>query len=305
MMRDRVFISYSNEDEKWLKLLRKHLNPFEKKGLFVWSDRDIRPGQEWLAEIDESLDRVKVAVLLVSADFLYSDFIQNQELPRFLKAAELNQITILPVLISDCAWKVTEIVKFQSPFNPKLPLNSLVEHERDEALVIIARKINEAWENPVWSLSLPENRESSAALKAIRQLPAQVAPTTTENGDLAVPDTCRAGDSITLLAAIDQLADLLADSIGKSSQRDDIMRSLKLTGHIGRDICRNVDRRDSPKADYQQILQTCIEYQDQGSIQLMAEVCLRQLGSRSSSKLIDNAFKLLMNIQAPDRSNNG
>ena len=72
-----MFISYSNEDIEWLKLLRKQLKPLEKKGLNVWSDRDIIPGQEWLTEIDKSLDRVKVAVLLVSANFLDSDFILN------------------------------------------------------------------------------------------------------------------------------------------------------------------------------------------------------------------------------------
>jgi hypothetical protein len=222
-----------------------------------------------------------------------------------LRAAQLGQVTILPVLISDCLWDETDIGKYQSPINPNQPLNSLVLHKREQALVKIARAINAAWEKPFRSLPLPEDGESSAVLKAICRLPDQDAPTTTESIDLAVPDTCRADDPITLLAAIDQLADLLADSIGGASQRDDVMRSLKLTGHTGRDICRNVDRRDSAKADYLQILQTCIEYQDQGSIQLMAEVCLRQLGSRSSSKLIDHAFTLLLNVQALARSANG
>jgi hypothetical protein len=172
-MRDRVFISYSNEDEKWLKLLRKHLSLLEKKGLKVWSDKDIIPGQEWLAEIDNSLDHVKVAVLLVSANFLDSDFIQNQELPRFLKAAELQQITILPVLISACVWEESEIVKFQSPSKPKLPLEALEGHALNQTLKEIVLEIKKAWENRVWSLSLPEDGESRAALATFRQLAAQ------------------------------------------------------------------------------------------------------------------------------------
>jgi len=176
-----VFISYSNEDIEWLKLLRKQLKPLEKKGLNVWSDRDIIPGQEWLTEIDKSLDRVKVAVLLVSANFLDSDFIQNQELPRFLKAAERQEITILPVLISACVWEESEIVKFQSPSDPKQPLEALKGHDLNQNLKDIVIRIKEAWENPLWGLSLPEDGESRAALATLRQLAAQHATMTADN----------------------------------------------------------------------------------------------------------------------------
>ena len=176
-----MFISYSNEDIEWLKLLRKQLKPLEKKGLNVWSDRDIIPGQEWLTEIDKSLDRVKVAVLLVSANFLDSDFIQNQELPRFLKAAERQEITILPVLISACVWEESEIVKFQSPSDPKQPLEALKGHDLNQNLKDIVIRIKEAWENPLWGLSLPEDGESRAALATLRQLAAQHATMTADN----------------------------------------------------------------------------------------------------------------------------
>ena len=103
-------------------MLREQLKPLEDKGLNVWSDKDIIPGQEWPDEIVESLARAKVAVLLISVKFLNSEFIREQELPRFLEPARLKQLTILPVLISDCLWDQTEIGRFQSPFNPKQPL---------------------------------------------------------------------------------------------------------------------------------------------------------------------------------------
>jgi hypothetical protein len=170
MMRDRVFISYSHADERWLTMLRKQLKPLEDKGLNVWSDKDIIPGQEWPDEIVESLTRAKVAVLLISVNFLNSDFIRKQELPRFLEPARIKQLTILPVLVSDCLWEETEIGRFQSPFNPKQPLKGLVSHKRDQALVQIARAIKDAWETPVCSLSLPEDGESSAALEEFRLL---------------------------------------------------------------------------------------------------------------------------------------
>ncbi len=181
-MRDHVFISYSHADGKWLAMLRKQLKPLEHKGLDVWSDRDITPGREWPVEIDSYLNRAKVAVLLVSVNFLNSDFIREQELPRLLRAAQLSQVTILPVLVSDCLWDKTEIGKYQSPINPKLPLNALVGHKRDQALVKIARAINDAWE-PVLSISLPEDGESRVALEAFRLLADQHAAMATERVD--------------------------------------------------------------------------------------------------------------------------
>ena len=181
-MRDRVFISYSHADERWLTMLREQLKPLEDKGLNVWSDKDIIPGQEWPDEIVESLARAKVAVLLISVKFLNSEFIREQELPRFLEPARLKQLTILPVLISDCLWDQTEIGRFQSPFNPKQPLKGLNGHKRDQALVKIARAINDAWE-PVLSLSLPEDGESRVALEAFRLLANQHAAMATERVD--------------------------------------------------------------------------------------------------------------------------
>jgi len=82
VIRDRVFISYSNLDEKWLTMLRKQLKPLEDKGLNVWSDKNIKPGQEWPNEIIESLARAKVAVLLISVNFLNSNFRETLSLPK-------------------------------------------------------------------------------------------------------------------------------------------------------------------------------------------------------------------------------
>ena len=164
-------------------MLRKQLKLFENKGLDVWSDKNIKPGQEWPVEIDSYLNRARVAVLLVSANFLNSDFIREQELPRLLRAAQLGKVTILPVLISYCNWDRTDIGKFQSPINPNPPLNALVEHRRDQSLAKIALAIDDALKKPVLSLSLPEDGESRAALEAFRLLADQHAAMTADRID--------------------------------------------------------------------------------------------------------------------------
>jgi hypothetical protein len=193
-MRDRVFISYSHEDKGWLNMLRKQLKPLEDKGLKIWSDKDIVPGQKWPEEIDNSLGRVKVAVLLVSVNFLNSDFIKKQELPRFLEAERNGQVTILPVIISACLWEATEIGKFQLPSDPKLPLDALEGHKLAQALVKIAHDIHAAWVKPVSSLSLLEDAESRGALEAFSLLAVQHDAMTADRVDAcfrrAVRESC-------------------------------------------------------------------------------------------------------------------
>ena len=73
-----VFVSYSHRDEKWLERLQVHLKPLVRAGdIDLWDDTQIRSGEDWKAKIDQALGSARFAVLLVSADFLASDFIQD------------------------------------------------------------------------------------------------------------------------------------------------------------------------------------------------------------------------------------
>ncbi len=82
MARTNVFISYSHKDKKWLERLQAHLKPLERAGLVDrWDDTRIEAGDEWRKEIRQALDAARVVVLLVSADFMASDFIAKDELP--------------------------------------------------------------------------------------------------------------------------------------------------------------------------------------------------------------------------------
>lgn len=87
--RTKVFISYSHADKKWLERLKKHLKPVVRGGhLEYWDDTHIQPGDDWQREIRTALDTAQVAVLLISADFFSSDFIDETELPPLLTAAQ-------------------------------------------------------------------------------------------------------------------------------------------------------------------------------------------------------------------------
>jgi len=106
--RTQIFVSYSHADSDHLQRLKIHLRPFERQSLVdVWSDTKINAGQLWKKEIEDALGRAAVAILLVSADFLASDFVATDELPPLLKAAEEEGVKILPVILKPCAF--TEI----------------------------------------------------------------------------------------------------------------------------------------------------------------------------------------------------
>ena len=142
-LRQQVFISYSYKDENWLEKLKDMLKPVE--GNFIlWEDTKIRPGSEWHEEIEKAMDAAKVAILLVSPDFLASDFIIKHELPLLLEAAKKDGLKILWVAVSDSLWEMTEIKDYQALNDPSHPLESLTPAELNKDLVRIIDKIKSA-----------------------------------------------------------------------------------------------------------------------------------------------------------------
>jgi hypothetical protein len=143
--RNQVFISYSHQDKKWLTKLQKHLKPMiRNQTLVVWDDTKIQPGAEWRQEIEHALAAAKVAVLMVSPDFLASDFIFKDELPPLLNAAQAKGLTIIWVPLSYSSYEVTAIEKYQSAHPPHQPLDTLKSAEQNRALVDICKKIQTA-----------------------------------------------------------------------------------------------------------------------------------------------------------------
>jgi two-component system, NtrC family, response regulator HydG len=141
-IRPVVFISYARQDWPWLKQLQVHLKPLEQRGLIDrWDDSRIRPGTPWRDEIAVSLDRAKLAILLLSPDFLASDFITQNELPPLLEAASLNRTRILSVVVRPCLLEEHEDLQKFSMLGSTRPLSSMARNEQEEALVEIARSV--------------------------------------------------------------------------------------------------------------------------------------------------------------------
>src|SRR5215813_1685760 len=108
-MRDLVFISSSHSDKVWLERLRIFLKPFIQQNLQVWLDPYIEAGDDWRREISAALSRSSVGVALVSANFLASDFIYDEELPALLAGVDAGEITLVPIPISASGYKATAL----------------------------------------------------------------------------------------------------------------------------------------------------------------------------------------------------
>jgi formylglycine-generating enzyme required for sulfatase activity len=143
-MRSSAFISYSHRDAKWLKKLQTMLAPMVRGGLKIWSDEQIKPGSLWRDEIEAALADAKVAVLLVTPNFLASEFITSKELPHLLKAAEHEGLKILWIPVEYCLYEYTDIEKYQSVHPPTRPLSALKPAEVNAALLAICKAIAEA-----------------------------------------------------------------------------------------------------------------------------------------------------------------
>ncbi|HEU4561594.1 MAG TPA: NB-ARC domain-containing protein [Longimicrobium sp.] len=146
--RDLVFISYSHRDVTWLERVLTFLKPYTRNGkLTVWADPYIRVGDVWRREIDSALDRAAVGLLLVSQDFIASDFIDQVELPALVGAADAGHLTLVCVPISASLVSETRLPDFQWPRSPDLPLDLLSEPERNAELVKVVKAVEAAAEH--------------------------------------------------------------------------------------------------------------------------------------------------------------
>jgi hypothetical protein len=144
----KAFISYSHANKEYLSRLMVHLKPLEKKGLIdIWKDTDIQIGDKWREEIDKALSNSNIAILLLSADFMASDFIIENELPPLLAKAEVKGTKIVPIILTPCRFlREPSLSRFQAANLPHEPLSKMDEVDREAIYDKISADIENALE---------------------------------------------------------------------------------------------------------------------------------------------------------------
>lgn len=123
--------------------------------------------------------------------------------------------------------------------------------------------------------------------------------------DVASDAASEAVESTEFLGSFDNLVTLLAKHLGLPNQRNDVLQRLKMSGPIGQEIYQTVERRDNSRDDYWQILQACLAYYDQNSIQLFRHIIAMLLGQKTAARQLDQAFVALVNAHSRNHKANG
>ncbi|WP_210489351.1 toll/interleukin-1 receptor domain-containing protein [Rufibacter aurantiacus] len=141
----RIFISYSRKDLEWKERLENILRPLtriDNRNFSIWTDSMIGSGENWFEVIQNALDDAHVAILLVTSDFLNSEFVNEREIPKLLKRRQNEGVVIIPVIVKQCLWEnITWLSTIQCRPRSGRPLSSLPEDDADKELVELAKEI--------------------------------------------------------------------------------------------------------------------------------------------------------------------
>jgi serine/threonine protein kinase len=150
-MRERIFVSYSHEDAAWRNRLRDAVSGgIYSEAFDVWSDERLVPGDQWADEIETAIENARIALLLVSQNFLRSDFIITGELPSILRRHSLNRsgqsegLTVWWIPIDETSNEERQLAgldQFQAATALDEPLSLLPEEKRADAVRRLAQDL--------------------------------------------------------------------------------------------------------------------------------------------------------------------
>jgi hypothetical protein len=142
-----IFFSYSHKDEPFREQLETHLSMLKRQGLIKpWHDRMITAGDEWRGQIDDNLNAADIVLLLVTANFLASDYCYDIEMTRAMERHEIGEACVIPIILTPVeGWTHSPFAKLQVLPKDGKPVTKWAD--RDEAFVNVAQGIRRAIES--------------------------------------------------------------------------------------------------------------------------------------------------------------
>jgi hypothetical protein len=165
-----IFCCYARKDLSLLLKLKTHLALLEREGsLNIWHDMDISPGTEWEEEINKHLNTAHIILLLISPDFMASDYCYSKEMKRAMERHECGEARVIPILLRPGIWQEAPFAKLQV-----LPSNAQAVTEwrnRDKALFAIAQGIEQVAKKQLTKLLISSSQQPQSTINATRLHP--------------------------------------------------------------------------------------------------------------------------------------
>jgi len=138
----QLFFSYSHKDESLRDELAKHLTILERQGAIAsWHDRKILPGEERDYQINNNLNSADIILLLVSSDFLFSNYCWNVEVQKAIERHQARETCVIPIILRSVDWSGAPFGKLQALPKNGEPVVSKSWHSQDEAFTDVAKGI--------------------------------------------------------------------------------------------------------------------------------------------------------------------
>src|SRR5260221_5444681 len=137
-----IFCCYARKDQLHLNDVKTHLITLQRQGqITIWADTDIDAGMEWEREIDKHLDTAQIILLLVSSDFIASEYCYGKEMTRAMERHKAGEAQIVPIILRPVLWKHAPFGILQVLPTDARPVIGSTWHNQDEALLDVANGI--------------------------------------------------------------------------------------------------------------------------------------------------------------------
>ena len=139
----KIFCCYAHQDQPLFFKLKAHLASLVRNGIInIWEDNEINSGIAWKKEVNGHLDAAHIILLLISPDFMASDYCYSKEMKRAMERHEQGTALVIPILLRPVSWKGMPFEKLQVLPNNARPIT--MWRNRDEAFLLVAQGIEQA-----------------------------------------------------------------------------------------------------------------------------------------------------------------
>jgi tetratricopeptide (TPR) repeat protein len=143
-----TFFCYTHKDAPLVDQLETHLRPLQRQGLInMWYDREITAGSEWKHAIDRHLNMAQIILLMISPDFMNSDYAYSIEMQQALARHKHGEAIVIPVILRPAHWQGAPFAKLQALPTDAKPITSSQWHDLDEAFLNVAEGIRKTVED--------------------------------------------------------------------------------------------------------------------------------------------------------------